>query len=347
MPWSRPTTVSPTPVCRDDTLSVDVFDMLDECIQAMDPVEQKFLFEFLQGKQDPGQAKSALVKIWEHSPSMFKRLQDASASETMDLATLSPSLLAWAMNQPWAESIDMKRAMTKWTGYVITKNPNSEEVHIPRACAYLEQFLPLVPRILSTPKSVAVGYLYNELSWLTSTNESHPKLGALMALMGMLTSHSRTPVSNYYVPLPDQWVSTSHAILYAKNRLEPERNAIGCDIAASALADDLKALVLTACPGQVWARPDVAMLLLPTLPANESERFEHLPWSGNNNEEALADNRAVLATYCPRIAPLVDMLATEDDWLDQDAIAQRVQECGHQEGPPVETFDLPFDLEPS
>ncbi len=342
MPWSPPVAepISITPL--DKTLSADLLEMLNACIPAMSKSHQDALVAFLKGQAPPTSAQEALGTLWTHSPAMNARLQTESGGQAMDLAILSPSLLAWTMGQPWADTIDMKQLMTKWTGFIVTKPPNSEEVRIPRACIYLNRFLPLIPSIQEPQRSSIVGYLYNELKWLTSNDESHPQLGELMGAMGFLASHQVVPSD--YVPLSDQWLATSEKILYARNRSKAERTAIGLGLVQSALPDKLKAQVLAFCPGKVWSLPAASVLLLPTFPVDEFDRFEQLPWCHEGDEQSEADNRAMLAAYCPRIASLVALLAKEEDWRDYDAMHGWVQQCRSQDIASVETLELPLDL---
>ena len=208
----------------------------------------------------------------------------------------------------------------------------------------MNRFLPLIAGIQEPQLACIVGYLYNELTWLTSTHENHPKLGALMGAMGTLASHSHQAISDYYVPLPEQWMTTTEKILNARGRPKSECVAIGVGLLQRALPADLKAAALACCPGKVWAFPAASALLLPIFPSDEFERFERLPWCHEQDDQSLADNRALMAAYCPRIASLIDMLAEEKDWLDYDAMQAWVEQCRSQDVANVETFGLPMEL---
>ena len=84
-----------------------------------------------------------------------------------------------------------------------------------------------------------------------------------------------------------------------------------------------------------------------TAKATRPQRFEVLPWAYDpDSQDPGADNRALMTMYCPSIAPILQMAASDDDWLDKDAIAPLVEQFKPENAESVETFALPADMEP-
>lgn len=142
-------------------------------------------------------------------------------------------------------------------------------------------------------------------------------------------------------------ILNTHDILQARNRPPSEKSSLSLDIAASTLSNDMKARALVVSPCDVWAKENVAAVMLPTLPVGDAERFEELPWAYEpDSKDPGAENRAILRMYCPSIAPIVEMAASDEDWLDKDAIAPLVEQFKPENIEAVETFALPADMEP-
>lgn len=337
----------PPAVSFDPTLSIDLLALLNRRAPMLGESAAQTLASFLKGDLDAPDAKETLRKLLKDEPSMVARLEQASGDTTLDVGNMSASLFVWSLNQPWAGSIDFKRVLAKWTGYTITQGTGQEDHHIPRAFTYLNRLLPLVCEIPEDIRPYFITSMYNELTWLTSKNESHAQLGQLMGAMGALSSHCPNELSKYILALPEQWVLTTHAILEARNRPESEKLSLSVDIANGALPDELKARALLVSPGPAWAVPCVAAVLIPTLPDQEFERFSHLPWEYDlNSGDPIEANKALMTMYCPSIAPIVEMAASEDDWLDKDAIEILVEKFKPENVQAVEAFDLPEDMEP-
>lgn len=341
---------APQPVF-DVALSSDLLHLLNVQVRLLPGPDQGRLETFLKGEVDPSYANDALVALWNCDPSLTKRLELASGGKNLDPSLMSASLFVWALNQPWAEKIDMKRALTKWTGYVVTKSPNNESNQLPRACAYLEQLRPLILQIPQNQRPIFLTSLYHELTWLISKDEDRPRVGELVCAMGVLADHCREELSTYYLPLPEQWVRNTHAIFDAASQQKKDIVKMCAAIADSALPTDLKARALKGGPAAAWALPSVAVYILPTLVQDEFHRFSQLPWEENTRfsalEETLADNQAVMHMYCPTIAPIVEMVAAVDDWLDKESMQIFVDPFHPDNTPAAEdVFALPEDMEP-
>lgn len=201
---SQTPAASTPPVPLDPSLSGDLLAALNQRVPKLCGRDQDNLASFLKGEVDSTYANEALTLLWQAEPKLTARMETASASKKLDVGCMSASLFVWSLNQPWAESIDFKRLLSKWTGYTITKSAGQEIDHIPRACTYLGRLLPLIPEIPEAMRPRFVTFMYNELTWLTSKNESHAQLGQLMSAMGQLAEHSPGKISEYFLSLPDQ-----------------------------------------------------------------------------------------------------------------------------------------------
>lgn len=337
------------PVVVDPTLSQDLLAAFCRRIPALSGRDQDNLELFLKGAVDASYATQALTLLWADS-TITVRLQKASGSKKLDIAPMSASLFVWSLNQPWAQGITTDRLLGKWLNTCIKKSAFEGFKYVPNACAFLDDFVPLIPSIPEARRAPFVAAVYNALSWLTCPPSleriaQRPLMWSLARSMGKMAAMCPNEISNNGLPLPEQWVRNTQETFNAKKAVEQIQMSV--DLLLSDVSDDLKTRVLKQSPGVVWCRPEVAALIMPTLPGDEVARFVHLPWETDATRlSASAEaNRAVLHRYCPTIAPIAELAAVDGDWLSKDFMARVVASFQPGNVPVMDQMPLPHDMD--
>lgn len=286
-----------------------------------------------------------------HLHMLLARLFELPASNAKDnFGAFVGPILKWAFTQPWSTGLDMRRPFSALCNQHYEALSRTQPHH--GCAASLNHILALAPFIPQQYQTELVRHAFSNVNtrmdWEYRKGDQSPAKRNDWYIFAQLSLLLST-VGIVHTPLKASWRSAMTQ--YMRSMTPESQTQWLMDILNSNMIIDDKHRTMALAYPNTWLNPDVVVAIEPLLPTNDLARFDVLTWARVDNapqkdvsrETLQALNQQLLATYCPPAQELVLGLASQDDWLNKDRIAELMhalqlsKTVGHYDLPDLET----------
>lgn len=247
-------------------------------------------------------------------------------------------LLAWGLNQPWADSISFEAVSRNWAAAQIStgKMSTAYGIDMLHAMHYLGQR----DDRLNAPALHAHLLEASTFKWKYIADSFHYARRASLEVSGLSASLCGPPHR-------DAWLRD---VTQARDPHLGTNYGVFVDILESDLPRDLKIAVAVATP-KYWLNDQLLCRIQDCLPIAEKDRLLVIPWkeaSGNGLaaspitvEYTSRKNEELMHAYCPAFHSVLSSLATQEDWSNPAWILELAGSCSD---PSAQVLSLPLEF---
>lgn len=250
-------------------------------------------------------------------------------------------LLAWGMNQPWAEDISFEALASNWASAQLRTNKKPETnyaIDLLHAVHYLAQSNNRLndPALHEHLLEASVPFL----KWQFMANCFGHQRRASVEVLGLSASLCGPSHKNTWLEgvnrTTDQHPGADYSVL--------------TDILESDLPRDFKLAAAAATP-KYWLNTKLLPHIQDCLPTEEQDRLPFIPWKDPApngqpaSQSAVTDtartNEQLMQAHCPVLHSVLASLGTPDDWSHSAWILEMGGACSASAGQPL---DLPLEF---
>ena len=246
---------------------------------------------------------------------------------------LSIPLLVWGLRQPWADTVSATHVVNFWFKYqerntqVQTQEKALEQTwatHAVRLCAQDPTANRARAEDLCRVWVNRMDATHSLWEWSSIYTQNLPQVYDGWLDMGRLALPDLRDLARPQNTLQQNWRARMTAV-FGKMPV-PEQSDFLMHLLTSDIPDPLKIALAKRASAFSWLAPNVHEVLRPMLPAQDHACYPELPWTKPANhvttEITILANQSVATLYCPTLQPAFNLMLTEADWTNRDAVCR-------------------------